>query len=108
MYTPAQGDIVSINFDPSVGHEIKKRRLGLVISKTIFTKLTGFCLVCPVTSTQRAFGTYIKIEQPTKVKGEVVTHQLHAMDYVKRNLEFVEQCDPVTWAQVVSTINQFV
>ena len=108
MYNPAQGDVVDINFDPSVGHEIKKRRPGLVVSKTVFNKLTGFCLICPITSTQRSFGTYVKIEQPGKVAGAVVTHQLRSMDFDKRQLEFVEQCDPVTWAQVLSTIDQFI
>lgn len=108
MYNPAQGDLVYINFDPSIGHEIRKRRPGLVVSKTIFNKLTGFFLICPITSTQRSFGTYVKIEQPGKIKGEIVTHQLRSMDFDKRKLEFIEQCDPVTWARVLSTIDQFI
>jgi len=108
MYTPEQGDIVYINFDPSIGHEIKKRRPGLVVSKTIFNKLTGFCLICPITSTRRSFGTYVTIEQPVKINGEVVTHQLRSMDFEKRKLEFIEQCDPVTGANVISTIDQFI
>jgi len=108
MYNPAQGDMVYINFDPSLDHEIKKRRPGLVVSKTIFNKLTGFCLICPITSTQRSFGTYVKIVKPGKIKGEVVTHQVRSMDFEKRRLEFIEQCDPVTWAQVLSTIDQFI
>lgn len=108
MYNPTQGDLVYINFDPSIGHEIRKRRPGLVVSKTIFNKLTGFCLISPITSTQRSFGTYVKIEQPGKIKGEIVTHQLRSMDFDKRKLEFIEQCDPITWAQVLSTIDQFI
>lgn len=31
-YTPKHGDIVVINFDPSVGREINKKRPGIVIS----------------------------------------------------------------------------
>jgi len=108
MYNPAQGDVVYINFDPSIGHEIKKKRSGLVVSKTIFNKLTGFCLICPITSTQRSFGTYVTIDHPGKVKGEIVTHQIRSMDFEKRKLEYVEQCDPVTWARVLSTIDQFI
>jgi len=107
MYNPAQTDLVYINFDPA-GHEIQKRRPGLVVSKTIFNQLTGFCLICPITSTQRAFGTYITIEQPRQIKGEVVTHQIRSMDFEKRELQFVEKCDPVTWARVIATIDQFI
>ncbi|WP_143461919.1 type II toxin-antitoxin system PemK/MazF family toxin [Levilactobacillus enshiensis] len=108
MYNPAQTDLVYINFDPSLGHEIQKRRPGLVVSKTIFNQLTGFCLICPITSTQRAFGTYITIEQPRQIKGEVVTHLIRSMDFEKRKLQFVEKCDPVTWARVIATIDQFI
>lgn len=107
MYNPEQGDIVYVNFDPSIGHEIKKRRPGLVISKTVFNKLMGFCLVCPITSTRRTFGTYITIEQSGRIKGQVITHQLRSIDFSKRKLEFVEQCDPVTWARITATIDQF-
>nr|WP_020088283.1 type II toxin-antitoxin system PemK/MazF family toxin [Levilactobacillus parabrevis] len=54
MYNPAQGDVVYINFDPSIGHEIKKRRPGLVVSKTIFSQLPlnkfrGLSLTCLTT-----------------------------------------------------------
>lgn len=108
MYSPEQGDIVTINFDPSIGHEIKKRRPALVISKTIFNKLTGFCLVCPITSKKRSFGTYVNIEEPRIIKGEIVTHQLRSMDYKRRSMKFVEHCDPVTWSKVISTIDQFI
>ncbi|MFC6181534.1 type II toxin-antitoxin system PemK/MazF family toxin [Lactiplantibacillus daowaiensis] len=108
MYRPSQGDIVYINFDPLVGHEIKKRRPGLAVNETVFNKLTGFCLICPITSTKRTFGTYVPLDQPGKIKGEVVTHQLRSMDFEKRKLEFVELCDPVTWARGLSTIDQFI
>ncbi len=58
MYNPAQTGLVYINF----GHEIQKHRPGLVVSKTVFNQLTGFCLICPITSTRRIFGTYITIK----------------------------------------------
>lgn len=108
MYIPAQGDIVYINFDPSVGHEIRKRRPGLIVSKNAFNKLTGFCLICPITSTHRSFGTYVTIMNPQKICGEVVTHQLKSVDFEQRNLDFIERCDPATWAKVVATITQFI
>lgn len=108
MYNPAQGDLVYIDFDPAVGHEIKKRRPGLVISKTRFNQLTGFCLICPITSTHRSFGTYVQIERPGRISGEVVTHQLKSMDFGRSQMQFVEQWDPVTWAKVLATVSQFV
>ncbi|WP_367296471.1 type II toxin-antitoxin system PemK/MazF family toxin [Levilactobacillus yonginensis] len=62
---------------------MKKRHPGLVISKTVLNKLTGFCLICLITSTHRGFGTYVTIENPKSVTGDVVTHQLRSMDLKK-------------------------
>ena len=53
MYIPDKGDIVSINFNPSAGKEIMKRRPAFVISRIAFNKHTGFAVVAPITSTIR-------------------------------------------------------
>lgn len=105
---PSQGDIIYINFNPSLGREIQHRRPALVISKDAFNKSLGFCLVCPITTTVRAYKTYIPIIQPKTITGEVVTHQIRAIDFTKRNLQVVEKCDPITWANVLATIDQFI
>ena len=97
-----------IEFDPSKGKEIRKRRPALVVSKDEFNERTGFCLVCPITSTKRNFATYIEITDPQKVEGDVVTHQLRAVDYTTRNIEKIEQCDMLTWIDVVEVIGMFI
>lgn len=52
-YQPNKGDIVSLNFDPSAGAEIMKRRPALVLSRDAFNQHTGFAIVAPITSTKR-------------------------------------------------------
>lgn len=108
MYYPRQKDIIWLDFDPSKGKEIKKRRPALVVSKDEFNKLTGFCLVCPITSTKRNFATYIDIKEPQKIAGEVVTHQLRSVDYTIRNIEKIEQCSMLTWIEVAEVIGMFI
>lgn len=108
MNYPKQKDIIWIDFDPSKGKEIKKRRPALVVSKNEFNERTGFCLVCPITSTQRDFATYIEIKDPQKIAGEVITHQLRSVDYINRNIEKIEQCDILTWLDVVEVIGMFI
>lgn len=108
MDYPKQKDIIWIDFDPSKGKEIKKRRPALVVSRAAFNKNTGFCLVCPITSTERGFATYIKIKDPQKISGEVVTHQLRSVDFTTRNIEKIEQCDLLTWIEVVEVIGMFI
>lgn len=47
MYTPKQRDIIWLDFDPSKGKEIKKRRPALVVSKDEFNERTGFVWSVP-------------------------------------------------------------
>ncbi|HFD1725284.1 TPA: type II toxin-antitoxin system PemK/MazF family toxin [Enterococcus faecium] len=108
MYYPMQKDIVWIDFDPSKGNEIKKRRPALVVSRNEFNKKTGFCIVCPIMSTERGFATYIKIKDPQSISGEIVTHQIRAVDYFNRNIEKIEKCDILTWVDVVDVIDMFI
>lgn len=108
MLYPKQKDIVWIDFDPSRRKEIRKRRPALVVSKDQFNQYTGFCLVSPITSTSRTYPSYIAIKNPQKISGDIVTHQIRSIDYSNRNLEVIEQCDILTWLEVVETIKMFI
>lgn len=49
-YTPDQGDVIWLDFDPSSGKEIMKRRPAFVISRKAFNEHTGIAIVAPITS----------------------------------------------------------
>ncbi len=102
MDYPKQRDIIWIDFDPSKGKEIKKRRPALVVSKDEFNERTGFC------STRRSFATYVAIKDPQKIAGDIVTHQLRSVDFMNRNVEKIEQCDLLTWVDVIEVIGMFI
>ncbi len=52
-YIPQRGDVVTLDFDPSAGQEIMKRRPVFVISRKLFNQHTGFAIVAPITSSVR-------------------------------------------------------
>ena len=108
MDYPKQRDIIWIDFDPSKGKEIKKRRPALVVSKDEFNERTCFCLVCRITCTRRSFATYIAIKDPQKIAGDIVTPQLRSVDFLNRNVEKIEQCDLLTWVDVIEVIGMFI
>lgn len=95
-YIPDQGDIIYIDFDPSVGREIQKRRPALVMSKQILAKQTGYILVFPITSTKRGIALEVDIDTPT-IKGQTLSMQLKSLDYRQRHAEFVDKAD---WASI--------
>ena len=90
-YIPEQLDIIYINFDPTKGREIKKRRPALVMSSTVYNRRTGFVVVCPITSTHRDLPMYVELHRH-KIHGQVNAIQLRSLDYLKSNrqIEFVE------------------
>ena len=46
-------DIITVNFDPSVRTEIKKRRPAIVINKNGYNKGHSQVIACPITSTTK-------------------------------------------------------
>lgn len=71
-YTPKQGDIIWIDFDPSRGHEIRKRKPAVILSKNGYNELTNFVVVAPITSTIRHLPTFYTLDsQKYRVHGQV-------------------------------------
>lgn len=86
---PLQGQIGIIDFDPSTGKEIQKRRPALVISTDDFNKL-GFCTVCPITHTDKPI--FVEVPDGLSVDGFVNPIQYSTVDWRARNWKFQENC----------------
>jgi mRNA interferase MazF len=52
-FHPRRGEIYLVALDPTVGHEIKKRRPALVIQNDITNEYSWTTIVVPITSTVR-------------------------------------------------------
>lgn len=89
-YIPKKGDIVWIDFDPSTGKEIQKRRPGLVVSRYEFNCTTMFAIICPITSTIINLPTRYSLPKDLDTKGQVLISQLKSLDFKERKLKKVE------------------
>jgi len=90
-YIPKKGDLVWVNFDPSSGKEIQKRRPGLVISRYEFNRSTLFAVICPITSTIRNHPTRYTLPDDLDISGQIVISQLKSLDFKVRKIDFVEK-----------------
>lgn len=102
-YIPKKQDIIWIDFNPSVGREIQKRRPALVVSSDNYNKQTGFVAVCPITHGQTKLkekGLMVEVSSE-KVDGYVNPFQLHTFDYKVRQAEKITVLDDYAFAQVV-------
>ncbi|MGM0304097.1 MazF family toxin-antitoxin system, toxin component [Enterococcus sp. AZ048] len=89
-YIPKKGDIVWIDFDPSSGKEIQKRRPGLVVSRYDFNRKTMFAVVCPIASTMKKLPTRYSLPDELDTKGQVLISQLKSLDFKVRKLKKIE------------------
>ena len=100
MYIPDKGDIVSLNFDPSAGKEIMKRRPAFVISRKMFNAHTGFAVVAPITSTIRKMKLEVVLPEKTSTKGSVLIHQMKSLDFHGRQIKLIERAPEPTVRKV--------
>ncbi|MBR2834559.1 MAG: type II toxin-antitoxin system PemK/MazF family toxin [Coriobacteriales bacterium] len=76
-----QGDLIELNFDPTVGHEPQKRRPALVVSDGFFNNiLSSLTVVCPITSTVNGHPLHIEIAEENPIHGCICLEALRAVD----------------------------
>ena len=61
----SRGDVIVVNFDPTIGHEQGGKRPALVISADQFNKApAGLIVVLPITGTDRNIPAHIQVAAP--------------------------------------------
>ncbi len=104
-YVPRKGDFVTLTFDPQSGHEQRGRRPALVISKDLFNKHTGLCIVCPVTNARRDYPFHVAIPEGRRVTGVVMVEQLKSIDYRARNVRRIESAPEPVLQEALSLLD---
>ena len=101
-FVPDQGDNVWLDFNPSSGKEIMKRRPAFVISRKAFNQHTGLAIIAPITSTIRNISLEVVLSNGHKTEGAILVHQLKSLDYKQRQVELIEKSSPETTSQVTT------
>ena len=99
-----QYDIFLVALDPTIGHEIKKSRPGVVISPDEMNKYISTVIIAPMTSQSHAYPTRIPIRFGGK-DGWIVLDQIRTLDK-KRLIKRLGKTDQGTINQIKSTIRE--
>jgi mRNA interferase MazF len=83
-FAPRKGDFISVAFARRGSHEQHGRRPALVVSNDAFNDRTGFCMVCPVTRTDRGYPFHVRIPAGLTVTGVVMADQIRSIDHRAR------------------------
>ena len=102
-----QGDIIKVSFDPSVGHEPKKTRPAVVISKDFFNDTTSLTIVCPLSSRENSFFLHEPIPDDASISGYILLEQLQALDLDGRNAKKIGALEKEDMKYILSSIKSF-
>lgn len=100
---PKQGDIITINFDPSAGREIQKRRPAIVVSTNNYNLVTGLVVVCPITTTEKTH--FVPLNESHQTKGYVNPLQVKSLDYKARQWKYIEKATLAELGRVAQTVS---
>lgn len=104
-YIPKQGDVVFLDFNPTIGHEQRGFRPAVVVSTNVFNQNTKMVIVCPITSNEKEFPTHYKLKDTKNIHGSVLCEHIRSIDYEIRNLKFVEKLSDNDFVSIITLLN---
>ena len=104
-YTPKQGDVVLLDFNPTKGHEQSGFRPAVVISNNVFNENTKMVMVCPISSNNKNFPTHYHFEDTKKIYGSVLCEHIRSIDYEYRKLKFIEKLSNNDYISIITLMN---
>lgn len=93
-YHPDRGDLAWINFEPQAGREQARNRPALILTSREFNLQTGLLIACPITRTERPFGSRVRLAG-TETAGFVMVEQVKSVDWRVRGVAFIEAAPPL-------------
>lgn len=102
-YVPDRNDVVWLDFEPTRGKEIGKRRPALVLSSQAYNKQTGLLICCPVSTSVRGAMTEVPVhnlDQPCVV----VANLIHTLDWRERKIKKAAAAEPGVMEDVLARL----
>ena len=95
-------DVCLVDLDPTLGHEIKKKRPCLVISPDEMNRHIRTVIVAPMTTAGREYPSRVNTSFDGK-KGQIVLDQIRTVDK-KRLVKVLGKIDAKTADRVLETL----
>ncbi len=103
-YVPARGDLVWLQFDPQVGHELRGQRPALVVSPQEYNRKVGLALFCPATSRVKGYPFEVGLPAGGKVTGVVLADQLKSLDWRARRATLIASAPAAVTQEVLAKV----
>jgi mRNA interferase MazF len=93
-YVPDRGDLVWLDFNPTLGHEQAGYRPALVLSNAKYNTLSGMAVVCPITNQAKGYSFEVQIPAGLQVTGVILADQITSIAWAERNAIY-KDCIPL-------------
>jgi mRNA interferase MazF len=103
-YIPGRGDIVKLNFDPTLGREQAGYRPALIVTNREFNQATRLALACPITIKVKGFNLEVVLPGGLITNGAVLAFQVKTIDWVERQVKYIESLPDETIEEVISKL----
>ena len=107
-YIPARGDIVKLDFDPTLGREQAGYRPALIITEQQFNQATRLALACPITSKVKGFNLEVILPDGLITTGVILTFQVKTIDWIERQVKYVESLPTEVMAEVTAKLQALI
>jgi len=108
MGYPKKGEIYLVNFDPTIGHEVKKKRPALILSNNIHNQYSPLVTVTPLspnTNKVYPFEVYVpKISTGLNENSKIMIIQLRSID--KKRL--INKIGNIENNEIINKINKVI
>jgi mRNA interferase MazF len=108
QYIPARGDIIKLNFNPTLGREQAGYRPALIVTPQEFNQATRLALVCPITSKVKGFNLEVILPEGLITSGVVLTFQAKTIDWFEREVKYVESLPTATMEEVIAKLQAMI
>jgi mRNA interferase MazF len=107
-YIPARGDIVKLDFDPTLGREQAGYRPALIITEQQFNQATRLALACPITSKVKGFNLEVLLPDGLITTGVILTFQVKTIDWLERQVKYIESLPTEVMAEVTAKLQALI
>jgi mRNA interferase MazF len=103
-----QGQIIKLDFNPSVGHEQGGYRPAVVLSNDFGLARHNVVYICPITMTNKPYPTHIPLDERTVTKGVVLCEHMKSADLNGREYTYVEDMPQDIFEKVVFAVSSLI
>ena len=108
MRAPERGDLITLDFDNTQGHEQRGYRRAIVVTPAAYNKVTSLAIVCAITSQKKGYPFEVEIPKGLKVTGVVLSDQVRTIDWKARNVRIDDHAPNACINKVIDNLDKLI